>query len=172
MMVLGSNLVLATLLLLVLFPNTGYSHACQPDQIVHQWQNRLHLSEWDIRASFATESEIGAEMLGDIEYHGSTRIAVIRILDPTELRGESGDEGAWRECQNRVLHELIHLMLHKLMPPVDTDDEERVVVDLTEAFLASRGYDDDEKTRETPGSAASSKRAGNVQRENMVRIPR
>ena len=35
------------------------------------------------------------------------------------------------------LHELLHLVLSRVMPLVDSDEEERIVLDLTEAFLAS-----------------------------------
>jgi|SRR5947209_19848745 len=128
-MAFGSSFsfLFATLFLIGLAPLPLRSQVCDPAAALHRWQKRLNLDQWKITVSFAVEAEIGAEILGDIEYHQNTRTAAIRILR----------SGSVRECENTVLHELLHLMLSKVTPPVDSDEEERIVSDLAEALLAT-----------------------------------
>jgi hypothetical protein len=166
-MAFGSSFVLATLFLVVSGVKQGHSQVCRPDQVVDHWQNRLHLDEWHIRVSLATQLEMGPEMLGEIEYHEEAKIALIRILDSSERPSKV----TWRECENTVLHELIHLMLSRVMPPVDTDEEERVVADLTEAFLASERFSFGDPTKKASASLGTSKHAANGRRESNARFP-
>lgn len=171
-MTIGVNFILATLILTASGAKPGRSQVCQPDQIVDFWQSRLHLDDWHIRVSFATPTEIGPEMLGEIEYHEKTRIAVIRILNPSERLGELSHEEAARECENTVVHELVHLLLHRLMPPVDTDEEERVVVHLSEALLASEREGELRNTERSSSLSANSKHAPKAQHQSVARLPR
>jgi hypothetical protein len=75
--------VVRTAFLLVISGTELQSQVCDPEKVVQHWQSRLHLDHWIIQVSLACELDIGAENLGDIEYHDKKGTALIRILNPS-----------------------------------------------------------------------------------------
>ncbi len=134
----GAYLILATLVFIAADSGPTHSQSSQLEGFLQHWQQRLNLQEWQIKVFYARQVEIGADMLGDIEYYEKTKTAVIRVLDPAEHPNTLQPEEAVRDAENTVLHELVHLTISRLTPPADSDAEERAVASLTEALMESR----------------------------------
>ena len=100
-MALGSSLVITTILLMALGPTPAHAQASQLHRVLHHWQERLKLQQWKITLAVARQAELGADMLGDVEYDEKTKTALIRVLDPSNHPNKLGKAAALDRMRER-----------------------------------------------------------------------
>ena len=107
----------------------------QVDLWLRNWQRRLALDDWEIRAQIVRASELRPDTLGNLKWNSATKTATVRVLNPLDY--DLPESEIPTDIEYTVVHELIHLQLSALpRDPVNRAVEERVVNRISEALFA------------------------------------
>lgn len=102
------------------------------------WQQRLKLSDWNVKIMLARTTELKPRTLGNIHWDSEKKEAVIRVLDPADY--QMAHDAMLQDMEFTVVHELIHLELSPLLSTVTRSeasrrDEEHTVNSIADAIL-------------------------------------
>jgi len=100
--------------------------------LARQWQKRLGLGDWHIRARWAPPSEIGTSY-GTCRFDINHKTALISVLSEEYADAYAFPSPPW-DVDNIIVHELVHLVL----APLQIEDDvlqEQIINQLAEAFV-------------------------------------
>jgi hypothetical protein len=98
------------------------------------WQQRLNLGDWKLSVVSSHPGDLKPQTLGNVHWDTDKKTAVIRVLSPSDY--QMSCPAALDDMELTVVHELVHLTLvHLRNANTDRNDEERAVVQLTDALL-------------------------------------
>lgn len=122
-------------------PEDGVNGKCsvKADRFMAQrlrvWQQRLKLDDWTISVTRVRRSDLNLNTLGNIRWYESEKLAMIRVLDPSEYHGTC--RVALNDMEFTVVHELIHVKLSPLpRSEASRTEEEFAVNQITNALLS------------------------------------
>ena len=91
----------------------------QLQEKLKEWQERLRLQDWIVRARICRRHELPSNSQGRVYVTLSKKMANILILDPVDYEP---DNMLPQDMENSLVHELLHLHLW----PITGDDEEGI----------------------------------------------
>jgi hypothetical protein len=119
-------------------PSTSQGRELASKQFVLErlalWQERLNLTQWQIRINLVRAAELEPRTLGNIHWDTETKQATIAVLSSYDYRLPY--EAMLDDMEFTVVHELVHLELATL-PRSDASrrEEEHAVNELARALL-------------------------------------
>jgi hypothetical protein len=113
----------------------GAVSQAQVDTWLRNWQKRLSLDDWEIRAQIVRASELKPDTLGNLKWNSATKTATVRVLNPLDYDLPAPEIPT--DIEYTVVHELIHLQLAALpRDPGNRSIEEKVVNRISEALFS------------------------------------
>ncbi len=100
--------------------------------LARQWQKRLGLADWHVRAKWASIAEIG-NSYGTCRFDINHKTALISVLSEEFADSYTFPSPPW-DAENIIVHELVHLLL----APAQLEDDvyqEQLINQLAEAFV-------------------------------------
>jgi hypothetical protein len=103
-------------------------------QRLHIWQERLNLTDWDIRFDMVRSKDLEAKTLGNVHWDTDAKTARISVMSSYDYTLPYKD--MLKDMEFTVVHELVHLHLASL-PRSDASrrTEEHAVNELAAALL-------------------------------------
>jgi hypothetical protein len=97
-------------------------------QRLHVWQERLNLTDWDIRFDLVRSKDLEPKTLGNVHWDTDVKTARISVLSTYDYTLPYKD--MLKDMEFTVVHELVHLHLASL-----PRSEEHAVNELAEALI-------------------------------------
>lgn len=85
-----------------------------------EWQKRLRLQDWIIKARITRNKDIKAKSQGQCHWTIQTKLATILILDPVDYPEDTMHP---QDMEQTLVHELLHLHFAPFDDEVDTPKE-------------------------------------------------